>query len=89
VAKHFDISVVALKGDCRQRNLVTARGVAVHLARQLTSASFASIGQLLGKRDHTTILHSARKIADQINDDANLRRDVEQLRQQLAAEVTE
>jgi chromosomal replication initiator protein len=89
VAKHFDISVVALKGDCRQRNLVAARGVAVHLARQLTSSSFASIGQALGKRDHTTILHSARKIADQINDDANLRRDVEQLRQQLAAEAPE
>jgi chromosomal replication initiator protein len=89
VAKHFEISLTALKGDCRQRNLVAARGVAVYLSRQLTSASFATIGELLGKRDHTTILHSARKIADQINDDPNLRQDVEQLRQLLTAEVRE
>jgi chromosomal replication initiator protein len=84
VARHYDISLAALKGDCRQRNLVTARGVVVHLARQLTSKSFAAIGELLGKRDHTTILHSARKIAEQMSTDPNLRQDVEQLRQQLA-----
>jgi chromosomal replication initiator protein len=83
VAKHFDISLTAMKGDCRQRNLVLARGVAIHLSRQFTSASFATIGELLGKRDHTTILHSARKIADQIDHDPDLRQHVEQLRQQL------
>lgn len=85
VAKHFDISLSAMKGDCRQRNLVLARGVAIHLCRQFTSASFATIGELLGKRDHTTILHSARKIADQIDHDSELRQHVETLRQQLTA----
>lgn len=85
VAKHFEISLSLLKGDCRQRNLVLARGVAVHLARQLTSASFATIGDLLGKRDHTTILHSARKIAEQIDQDAQLRQHVEELRRELSA----
>ena len=85
VAKHFEISLVALKGDCRQRNLVLARGVVVHLSRQLTSASFATIGELLGKRDHTTILHSARKIAEHIDDDSQLRQQVEQLRTELTA----
>lgn len=85
VAKHFEIPLSALKGDCRQRNLVTARGVAVHLSRQLTSASFATIGELLGKRDHTTVLHSARKIAEQIDQDAQLRHHVEELRHELTA----
>ncbi len=85
VAKHFEIPLTALKGDCRQRNLVQARGVVVHLARQLTSASFATIGELLGKRDHTTILHSARKITEQIDSDAQLRQNLEQLRHQLTA----
>ncbi|QDU24940.1 Chromosomal replication initiator protein DnaA [Anatilimnocola aggregata] len=85
VAKHFEISLSALKGDCRQRNLVMARGVVVHLARQLTSASFATIGELLGKRDHTTILHSARKIVELIDLDPELRQHVEHLRQQLTA----
>ena len=84
VAKHFEISLSSLKGDCRQRNLVHARGVAVHLARQLTSASFATIGELLGKRDHTTILHSARKITEQIDQDAQLRQHVEELRRELS-----
>jgi len=85
VAKHFEISLSALKGDCRQRNLVMARGVVVHLARQLTSASFATIGELLGKRDHTTILHSARKIVELIDLDPELRQHVEHLRQQLTS----
>ncbi|WP_254512927.1 helix-turn-helix domain-containing protein [Anatilimnocola floriformis] len=85
VAKHFEISLSSLKGDCRQRNLVLARGVAVHLSRQLTSASFATIGELLGKRDHTTILHSARKITEQIDQDSQLRQHVEELRQELSA----
>jgi chromosomal replication initiator protein len=85
VAKHFEIALSALKGDCRQRNLVTARGVVVHLSRQLTSASFATIGELLGKRDHTTVLHSARKIAEQIDQDAQLRHHVEELRHELTA----
>lgn len=85
VAKHFEISLSSLKGDCRQRNLVLARGVAVHLSRQLTSASFATIGELLGKRDHTTILHSARKIAEHIDQDAQLRQHVEELRRELSA----
>jgi chromosomal replication initiator protein len=85
VAKHFEISLSALKGNCRQRNLVLARGVVVHLARQLTSASFATIGELLGKRDHTTILHSARKIAEHIDEDSQLRQTVEQLRTELTA----
>ncbi len=84
VAKHFEISLSALKGDCRQRNLVLARGVAVHLSRQLTSASFATIGELLGKRDHTTILHSARKIAEHIDQDGLLRQHVEELRRELS-----
>jgi chromosomal replication initiator protein len=85
VAKHFEISLAALKGDCRQRNLVLARGVVVHLSRQLTSASFATIGELLGKRDHTTILHSARKISEHIDEDSQLRQTVEQLRTELTA----
>jgi chromosomal replication initiator protein len=85
VAKHFDITLAALKGDCRQRNLVLARGVVVHLSRQLTSASFAAIGELLGKRDHTTILHSARKITEHIDQDSQLRQQVEQLRTELTA----
>lgn len=85
VAKQFEISLAALKGDCRQRNLVLARGVVVHLSRQLTSASFATIGELLGKRDHTTILHSARKISEHIDEDSQLRQTVEQLRTELTA----
>jgi chromosomal replication initiation ATPase DnaA len=62
VCRYFDISSTALKGERRTLNVVYPRQVAMFLARRYTTRSLPEIGRRLGGRDHTTVLHGARKI---------------------------
>ena len=62
VARHFGLSQKDLKSQSRKQSIVTARAVAIFLARELSDASYEQIGRALGGRDHTTIIHSYRKI---------------------------
>jgi chromosomal replication initiator protein len=78
-ARHFSISPADLKSASRRRAVVQARGVAMHLARQLTGTSLQRIGDYFGGRDHTTVLHGCRRIEQLLAESAELRRDVEQL----------
>jgi len=64
-ARHFGLKFDDLTGSSRRQTTVLARGTAVYLIRQLTSASFQQIGHLLGNRDHTTVLHAYRRIEAQ------------------------
>ncbi|MCA9770882.1 MAG: chromosomal replication initiator protein DnaA [Myxococcales bacterium] len=68
VAKHFALKVTDLKGTRRQRNIVEPRQIAMFLARQLTNCSFPEIGQQFGNRDHSTVMHSIRKVQKQLEE---------------------
>jgi chromosomal replication initiator protein len=71
VARYFGLSQKELKSQSRRQSIVTARAVAIYLARELAGISYEQIGQALGGRDHTTIIHSYRKIErDRANDPA-------------------
>jgi chromosomal replication initiator protein len=61
-AEYFGISLDDLCGTSRSRALVTARQIAMYLARELTDLSLPKIGYQFGGRDHTTVMHSERKI---------------------------
>jgi chromosomal replication initiator protein len=87
VAKQHSLSVRALRGPSRQQHIAEARGVAMHLARQLTRASFARIGQCFGGRDHTTVLHACRKIDRLLASDDSLRRLLAELKSQFESLV--
>jgi chromosomal replication initiator protein len=75
VARHFNISEEDLIGRSRRRAVSEPRQLAMYLIREETHISFPAIGEMLGKRDHTTILHGCEKIAAQIETDPQLRRD--------------
>lgn len=62
VAKEYKLNVSDLKGNSRKQTVVLARGVGIYLTRVLLESSFLKIGYAFGKRDHSTILHSFRKI---------------------------
>ena len=62
-----------LKSASRQQSLVTARGVAIHLARQLTDLSLEQIGAYLGGRDHTTVLNGLRRTEKLVQSDPAIR----------------
>ena len=51
----------------RLRTVVRARQIAYFVARELTQASFPQIGNLCGKRDHSTVMHGCNRIAREID----------------------
>ncbi|OMH23310.1 chromosomal replication initiation protein DnaA [Tersicoccus phoenicis] len=61
-AGYFHLSQEELCSKSRTRTLVTARQIAMYLCRELTDMSLPKIGQELGGRDHTTVIHADRKI---------------------------
>ena len=65
-ADYFGVTVEDLRGHSRSRVLVNARQVAMYLCRELTDLSLPRIGQAFGGRDHTTVMHSDRKIRQQM-----------------------
>jgi chromosomal replication initiator protein len=83
-AKYFQLKVTELRSPSRRRAIVTARGIAIYLARELTGLSLEKVGAAFGGRDHTTILHSFRTTADRLRSDAGLRRTLDDLRRLIA-----
>lgn len=63
-AEYFNITLEDLCSKSRTRTLVTARQIAMYLCRELTDMSLPKIGQELGGRDHTTVIHADRKIRE-------------------------
>jgi len=66
VAAHFGVSVQALISPSRAVTVAWPRQVAMHLARSLTEASLPVIGQAFGGRSHATVVHSCKRVADQL-----------------------
>ncbi len=62
VCEHYGVGLIDLLSIRRTKALVLPRSVAVWLCRRLTPHSLPAIGQHFGGRDHTTMLHSARRI---------------------------
>jgi chromosomal replication initiator protein len=85
VAQVTGIPVDALTSKRRERQVAYARHLAMYLLRDLAHQSYAQIGRLLGGRDHTTVLHGYRRIAGLLETDADVRRDIMELRAAIAA----
>ncbi|HET9980156.1 MAG TPA: chromosomal replication initiator protein DnaA [Ktedonobacterales bacterium] len=83
VAEHYRISPEDLCGKQRDKHIVVPRQVAMYLMRQETEASLMEIGQALGGRDHSTVLHGCEKINREVNENSALRKEVLSIRQQL------
>jgi chromosomal replication initiator protein len=64
VAEYFKIRVSDLLSKRRSRSVTRPRQVAMALAKELTNHSLPEIGDAFGGRDHTTVLHACRKVAD-------------------------
>jgi chromosomal replication initiator protein len=77
VAKFFEVSVSDLRSSTRAARVAWPRQVAIHLSRELTSASLQEIGRAFGNRNHATVLHACKRVSERISrspeDDHNLR----------------
>jgi chromosomal replication initiator protein len=83
VAREFALTVEQLLGRDRTREVALPRQVAMYLLRKEVNVSLPQIGEVLGGRDHTTVMYAIDKIADNIERDANLRRRVVNIKQQM------
>ncbi|MCE9608038.1 MAG: AAA family ATPase [Planctomycetia bacterium] len=83
-ARRYGLTVADLKSGSRRRTVVAARDAAIFLARRLTNKSLQEIGDFFGGRDHTTILHSCRKLEQSSESDPETREAIDAIRQKLA-----
>ena len=67
----------------RSREVALPRQVAMYLIRKETDASLPQIGDVLGGRDHTTVMYGCQKMADMIERDDRLRRQVISIRERM------
>lgn len=87
VAQLFGVDEDRLLSRERSREVALPRQVAMYLIREETSNSLPQIGKALGGRDHTTVMYGCEKIAERIDSDESLRRQVVALREKLYREL--
>jgi chromosomal replication initiator protein len=83
VAREWQTSVELLLSRDRSRKVAEPRQVAMYLMRKETDASLPQIGEVLGGRDHTTVMYAIEKIAGDIETKDDLRKRVVNVKQQL------
>ena len=84
VTRRYEVSVPDLESASRERRISQARQIAIYLARELTNSSFPAIGQAFGRRDHSTVMHSYRKVRDLMQSPL-FRSEIEDLKEALLA----
>jgi chromosomal replication initiator protein len=83
VSRHYKVPRNELLSARRSRDVVRPRQIAMFLAKALTARSLPEIGRRFGGRDHTTVLHSVRKVEQMIKDDIELGQEIELLKRML------
>ncbi|MBV8208860.1 MAG: chromosomal replication initiator protein DnaA [Burkholderiaceae bacterium] len=83
VAEYYKIKFADMYSKRRPTSIAAPRQVAMYLAKELTQKSLPEIGELFGGRDHTTVLHAVRKIADARAKDTELNHALHVLEQML------
>jgi chromosomal replication initiator protein len=87
VAREWQTSAEALLGRDRTQKIAEPRQVAMYLMRKETDASLPMIGEVLGGRDHTTVMYAIQKIANEIETKADLRKRIINVKQQLYSQA--
>jgi chromosomal replication initiator protein len=87
VAENWQVREEALSSKRRTKDLTVPRQVAMYLIRELLDYSLVHIGRLFGNRDHSTVIHSIRKVEAAMSGDPEFRQRVEGLRDQVGGRV--
>ena len=80
VSEYYKISVDDLCKKTRKKEIVHPRQVLMFILREDLDVSFLNIGNLLGGRDHSTVIHSYEKVKSNLNNDYKLKKEVEEIR---------
>ena len=77
VSEHFGIRPEDICSKKRNSEFVLPRQIVMYLCRELTATSFVNIGKLLGKKDHTTIIHGVNKITAELKNNEELKNKID------------
>ncbi len=83
VASHFNIKLTDFKAKRKNKGLVIPRQIAMYLSRKLTSSSLIEIGEKFGGKDHSTVLHSIKKVEERMSQDPSFKEMIEQLQNRI------
>lgn len=81
VCNYYSVKSVDVKGKSRTKDLVTPRQIAMYLIKDITKTPLMSIGDFLGGRDHTTVMHGASKIEEELKVSASFRDELNRVKQ--------
>ncbi len=79
-ARELNVKLKDIKEDNRKQNVAMARHIIMYFLKTLTNLPYEDIALLLGKKDHTTVMHGVQKVMNQIPNDDILRRKVETIK---------
>jgi chromosomal replication initiator protein len=85
VCEFYSLRLSDLRSKKRSRTVAVPRQVAMYLCRRHTSASFPTIGDRFGGRDHSTVIHAAHVVDQRMNEDPTFRATVERIERMLAS----
>lgn len=80
VCEHFNMPVQQLDSRIRTQNIAYARMLAMYLSSELTNKPNTQIGQSIGNRNHATVIHAIKHIQDTLEIDANVKKDIENIK---------
>ena len=83
VAEHYNVTVEDLKSKKRVSTIAFPRHIAIYLSRQLTDESFPRIGMEFGARDHSTVMSSCDKIANELKNNKQLEEIIEEIKKKI------
>lgn len=87
VSAKMNVKLSDIKSQKKNKEVVMARQVAMHVSRKITGASFPDIGKKIGGRDHSTVIHACNKIKNILDQDEKLKRFMEELEEALVNET--
>lgn len=84
VAKYYKISPEDITGNKRSNKIAYPRQLSMYLIRELTNTNLQSIGDLMGGKDHTTVMYGIRKIESSIKDMPSVEEDISNIKKILS-----
>ena len=86
VCKHLNLDYARFNSTERTREIAQARQIAMYLAKQHTKAPLTTIGASIGGRNHATVLHSCKAVANLMETDKNFRLQVTEIEKKVQAQ---
>ncbi len=84
VAEHFNINPSEISSKKRNSEFVLPRQIVMYLCRTMTDTPLAGIAKILGKKDHTTVIHGIKKITEGIVENEELKNKVELIKKKVS-----